>query len=49
MESVKKTRRLVVVHEAGYTGGVGGEIAAEVQNRAFLRLEAPVRRITGWE
>lgn len=49
VESVRKTRRLVVVHEAGYTGGVGGEIAAEVQKRAFLRLEAPVKRVTGWE
>jgi 2-oxoisovalerate dehydrogenase E1 component beta subunit len=49
VESVKKTRRLVIVHEAGYTGGVGGEIAAEVQKKAFLRLEAPVKRVTGWE
>ncbi|KIJ69124.1 hypothetical protein HYDPIDRAFT_179013 [Hydnomerulius pinastri MD-312] len=49
IESVKKTRRLVVVHEAGYTGGVGGEIAAEVQKRAFLRLEAPVKRVAGWD
>ncbi|KAH0830696.1 pyruvate dehydrogenase [Lanmaoa asiatica] len=49
VESVKKTRRLVVVHEAGYTGGVGGEIAAEVQKRAFLRLEAPVKRVAGWD
>ncbi|KAF9246390.1 pyruvate dehydrogenase [Melanogaster broomeanus] len=49
VESVKKTRRLVVVHEAGYTGGVGGEIAAEIQKRAFLRLEAPVKRVAGWD
>lgn len=49
VESVNRTRRLVIVHEAGMTGGVGAEIAAEVQKRAFLRLEAPVRRITGWE
>lgn len=49
VESVKKTRRLVIVHEAGYTGGFGGEIAAEVQKKAFLRLEAPVKRVTGWE
>ncbi|KAF9227755.1 pyruvate dehydrogenase [Gyrodon lividus] len=49
VESVKKTRKLVIVHEAGYTGGVGGEIAAEVQKRAFLRLEAPVKRVTGWD
>lgn len=49
VESVKRTRRIVIVHEAGMTGGVGAEIAAEVQKRAFLRLEAPVRRVTGWE
>lgn len=49
IESVKKTGRLVVVHEAGKTGGVGGEIAAEVQRKAFLRMEAPVRRVAGWE
>ncbi|KAG1741998.1 hypothetical protein EDB19DRAFT_2024506 [Suillus lakei] len=48
VESVRRTKRLVIVHEAGMTGGVGGEIAAEVGKRAFLRLEAPVRRITGW-
>lgn len=49
VESVRRTKRLVIVHEAGMTGGVGGEIAAEVGKRAFLRLEAPVRRITGWD
>ncbi|KAG2337994.1 TK C-terminal domain-like protein [Suillus weaverae] len=49
IESVRRTKRLMIVHEAGMTGGVGGEIAAEVGKRAFLRLEAPVRRITGWD
>ncbi|KAG1743376.1 thiamine diphosphate-binding protein [Suillus lakei] len=49
VESVRRTKRLVIVHEAGMMGGVGGEIAAEVGKRAFLRLEAPVRRITGWD
>ncbi|KAG1890760.1 thiamine diphosphate-binding protein [Suillus subluteus] len=49
VESVRRTKRLVIVHEAGMTGGVGGEIAAEVGKRAFLRLDAPVRRITGWD
>ncbi|KAI0086357.1 pyruvate dehydrogenase [Irpex rosettiformis] len=48
-ESVKKTGRLVIVHEASMTGGVGGEIAAEVQRRCFLKLEAPVRRVAGWD
>ncbi|KAG1741954.1 thiamine diphosphate-binding protein [Suillus lakei] len=49
VESVHRTKRLVIVHEAGMMGGVRGEIAAEVGKRAFLRLEAPVRRITGWD
>ncbi|KIJ35694.1 hypothetical protein M422DRAFT_212474 [Sphaerobolus stellatus SS14] len=48
-KSVNKTGRLVVVHEAGPTGGVGGEIAATVQKKCFLKLEAPVRRVTGWD
>ena len=49
IESVNRTGRLVIVHEAGRTGGVGAEIAAEVQKRCFLRLEAPVKRVCGWE
>ena len=49
VDSVKKTGRLVIVHEAGATGGVSSDIGAEVQKRCFLKLEAPVRRVTGWE
>ncbi|ORY72241.1 pyruvate dehydrogenase [Leucosporidium creatinivorum] len=49
VKSVNKTGRCVVVHEASKTGGVGSELAAEVQERCFLRLEAPVGRITGWD
>ncbi|THG97692.1 hypothetical protein EW026_g4359 [Hermanssonia centrifuga] len=48
-ESVRRTGRLVIVHEASRTGGVGGEIAAEIQNRCFLKLNAPVKRVTGWD
>ncbi|KAJ7481230.1 pyruvate dehydrogenase [Mycena galericulata] len=48
-ESVGRTGRLVIVHEAGMTAGVGAEIAAEIQKRCFLRLAAPVKRITGWD
>ncbi|KAG6877027.1 hypothetical protein C0993_010960 [Termitomyces sp. T159_Od127] len=48
-ESVRRTGRLVIVHEAGLTAGVGAEISAEVQKRCFLKLNAPVRRVTGWE
>ncbi len=46
-KSVLKTGRLVVSHEAPLTGGFASEIAATVQERCFLYLEAPIRRITG--
>lgn len=49
VESVKKTGRLVIVHEAGKTMGPGAEIAAEITQRCFLNLHAPVKRITGWD
>lgn len=49
VKSVERTGRLVIVHEAGMTAGVGAEIAAEVQRRCFLKLNAPVKRVTGWE
>ena len=48
-ESVNKTGRLVIVHEASVTGGVGGEIAAEIQKRCFLKMKAPVKRVAAWE
>ncbi|OCH86912.1 Thiamin diphosphate-binding protein [Obba rivulosa] len=48
-ESVSRTGRLVVVHEAGRTGGVGAEIGAEIQKRCFLKLNAPVKLVTGWD
>ncbi|RKP12365.1 thiamine diphosphate-binding protein [Piptocephalis cylindrospora] len=47
--SVKKTGRLVIAHEAPMTGGFGAEIAATVQERCFLHLESPIQRITGWD
>lgn len=47
--SVKKTGRLVVVHEAPRSCGLGGEIVALVNERAFLHLEAPPRRVTGFD
>jgi 2-oxoisovalerate dehydrogenase E1 component subunit beta len=49
VESVKKTGRLMIVHEAGKIGGVGSEIASVVTEECFLHLEAPVKRVTGWE
>jgi len=47
LESVKKTSRLLIVHEAPKTCGLGAEIAAFVAERAMFQLEAPVLRITG--
>ncbi|KAI0075273.1 pyruvate dehydrogenase [Panus rudis PR-1116 ss-1] len=49
VESVNRTGRLVIVHEASRTGGVGAEISAEIQKRCFLKLNAPVKRVTGWD
>jgi len=49
LASVERTGRAVVVHEAPLTGGFGGEIAATIQERALYSLEAPVRRVTGWD
>jgi 2-oxoisovalerate dehydrogenase E1 component beta subunit len=49
VNSVNKTGRCVVTHEAPLTGGIASEVAAEVQQRCFLRLEAPVKRVTGWD
>ena len=46
-DSVFKTGRLVVTHEAPRTGGFAGEIAAAIQERCFLYLESPVMRVTG--
>jgi 2-oxoisovalerate dehydrogenase E1 component beta subunit len=46
--SVRKTGRLVVVHEASVFLGVGAEIAARVSERAFYSLEAPVLRVGGF-
>jgi 2-oxoisovalerate dehydrogenase E1 component beta subunit len=49
LESVKKTGRAVIVHEAPRTCGYGGELAALIQERAFLHLEAPIARVTGFD
>jgi len=43
--SVDKTRRLLIVHEANVTGGLGGELAARVQDSHFGKLAAPVQRL----
>jgi pyruvate dehydrogenase E1 component beta subunit len=48
-ESVKKTGRAVVVHEAPRSFGAGAEIIARLVEKSFLYLEAPVRRVTGFD
>ncbi|MGO9567457.1 MAG: alpha-ketoacid dehydrogenase subunit beta [Desulfomonilaceae bacterium] len=47
--SVKKTGRLVIVHEAPRSFGVGAEIAALVGERCLLSLLAPIKRVTGYD
>ncbi len=49
VSSVKKTGRLVIVHEAPRTCGFGSELVASITERAFLHLEAPPLRVTGWD
>ena len=49
VDSVKKTRRCVVVHEATLTSGYGAELVALVQEECFWHLEAPVARVAGYD
>lgn len=49
LESVRKTGRVVVVHEAPRTCGFGAELAATIQEKAMLHLEAPILRVTGFD
>lgn len=47
--SVKKTGRVLIAHEAPLTSGFGAELAATIQEECFLHLEAPIQRVTGWD
>jgi pyruvate dehydrogenase E1 component beta subunit len=47
--SARKTGRVVVAHEAPQTCGIGAEVAARVLDKAFLQLEAPIRRVTAFD
>jgi len=49
IKSVNKTGRLVIVHEAPRSFGVGAEIAALVAERCLLSLLAPIKRVTGYD
>ena len=46
LESVRRTNKLLVVHEDTRTGGIAGEIAALVTEAAFDDLDGPIRRVT---
>ena len=47
--SVDKTGRCVILHEATRIGGFGAELSALVQEHCFYSLEAPIERVTGWD
>ena len=49
VNSVKKTGRAVIVHEAPKTGGLGAEIASRIMEHCFLYLEAPIQRVAGFD
>jgi pyruvate/2-oxoglutarate/acetoin dehydrogenase E1 component len=49
LESVKKTGRVVIVHEAPKTCGFGAELAAIIAEEAILYLEAPIMRVAGYD
>jgi len=48
MESVAKTGKAVIVHEAPRQGGIGGDIAGTLAEELFWELDAPIRRLTGF-
>ncbi len=47
LESVRKTRKLLIIHEDNKFGGIGAEVSAMVFEEAFFDLDAPVRRLCG--
>ncbi len=49
LQSVEKTGRCVIIHEAARTCGVGAEIAAQLAERGLMHLLAPVQRVTGYD
>jgi pyruvate dehydrogenase E1 component beta subunit len=49
LQSAKKTGRVVIVHEAPETGGLGAELSATIAQHAMLHLKAPIVRVTGYD
>lgn len=48
-KSVIKTGRVLITHEAPITSGLAAEIATRIQEECFLHLEAPIKRICGYD
>lgn len=48
-EAVQKTGRVVIVHEAHETGGVGGDILSIINDTSFYSLKAPIQKVTGFD
>ena len=49
MHVAERAGRVVVVHEAPLTAGFGAEVVATIQEEAFYSLEAPIRRVAGYD
>ncbi len=49
IDSVRKTGRCLIAHEATRFNGFGAELVASVQEQCFYHLEAPIERVTGWD
>jgi 2-oxoisovalerate dehydrogenase E1 component beta subunit len=49
LESVRRTGRVVILHEAPRTCGYGAELAAVIAEQALTSLQAPVLRVTGYD
>lgn len=49
LASVEKTGRCVIIHEAAKTGGIGADISALIAERGMMFLQAPVKRVTGYD
>jgi pyruvate dehydrogenase E1 component beta subunit len=49
VDSISRTKRAIVVHEAPMTAGLGGEVSALINELSFAELRAPVARVTGWD
>ena len=49
INSISKTGRCIIVHEAPRSGGMGAEISAQIMEKALTSLKAPVLRVTGYD